>query len=144
MAEFKSFPVAEWFKADGSFRRLGRAKLAQLQTFNSSILPYISPYFADIIPCIQAFHHALCAGRGGDSRDSLITHDQVIDIFNKTLDSLPELEDFTLNAQHISSSSQYLEDVGSEGRKRSIFDVDSYGIQSKRSRRSDMYFSHSG
>lgn len=150
MAKFTSFPVAEWFRAEGSFRHLGRAKLSQLQTFEVSIVPYISPYFWDLIPCIRKFHKALCPG--GDSRNSPITHHQVIDIFEETLNLLPESETLSPDILQIPSSSQRLMGIWnlnlvSDGRKRSLFDVDNYGLPpSKRSRRSttDMDLIYSG
>jgi hypothetical protein len=134
MANFHSFPMAEWFKAESSFRRLGRAKLAQLQTFDVSIVPYISPYFHELIPCIMEFYTVLCPG--GDSRNSQITHEQVLTIFDKALVSMPESETISPDILQIPSSLPRLSgDLVSEGRKRSIFDVDSY-YPSKRSRRS--------
>jgi hypothetical protein len=134
MAKFRSFPVAEWFKVEGSFRRLGRTKLSQLQTFETSIVPYISPYFGALIPCIKKFYKALCPN--GDSRQSPITHDQVINIFDETLVSLPASEVLTLDILQIPSCSQrLLGNVFSDGRKRTFFDVDNYGTPpSKRSR----------
>jgi hypothetical protein len=134
---FSSFPMAEWFRPDGSFRRLGRAKISQLQTFSKSIEPFISPYFGDLIPCIKKFHQALCPD-GRDSRDSPITHDQVIDIFEETLASLPESEILSSDILQAPSSTQLLSgNVVSDGRKRCFFEVDNYGIPpSKRSRRS--------
>ena len=146
MSKFKSFPVAEWFKADGSFRCLGRAKLSQLQTFEDSIVPYISPYFWDVLPCIRKFHKALCPG--GDWRNSPITHHQVISIFEEALGSFPEVENISNEILQIPSSSQFFSgNLVSDGRKRSFFDVDNYGIPpSKRSRRStnDLNFVCSG
>jgi hypothetical protein len=134
--EFTSFPVAEWFKADGSFRRLGRAKLSQLQTFDVSIEPYISPYFSDLKPCITKFYKALCPN--GDSRNSPITHNQVIAIFEETLTSLPEIEYLSSDILETPSTSQlFLGNFQSDGRKQSFFDMDNYGFPpSKRSRRS--------
>lgn len=133
MTVFRSFPMAEWFKPDSSFRRLGRAKLAQLQTFDTSILPYFSPYFRDLVPCIMKFYKALCPG--GDSRNSNITHGQVLTIFDEALVSMPEKETLPLDIlQTPSSLPRHSMNVASEGRKRSIFDVESY-YPSKRSRR---------
>ena len=117
MANFRSFPVAEWFTSEGSFRRLGRVKLSQLQTFEDSILPYIAPYFYDLIPCIKKFHKALCPG--GDSRKSPITHHQVITIFEETLVLLPELENFPSDILQI----PLLGNVAPVGRKRSFLDM---------------------
>jgi hypothetical protein len=134
LSQFSSFPVAEWFNASGSFHKLGRAKLAQLQTIEKSILPYISPYFQDLIPCITKFYKVLCPR--GDSHNSPITHQQVIDIFDETLPTLPDSELLSLDILMAPSSLPRLSgNVVSDGRKRGLFEVDSYAIPpSKRSR----------
>jgi hypothetical protein len=146
MTEFRSFPVAEWFKSEGSFRRLGRTKLSQLQTFDISIVPYISPYFMVLIPCIKDFYKALCPF--GDARNSPITHHQVINIFEETLTSLPESEVLPLDIFQAPCSQLVMEgNIVSDGRKRSFFDVDNYGIPpSKRSRQTagDIFRHYSG
>jgi hypothetical protein len=144
MTGFSSFPVAEWFRPDGSFRRLGRAKLSQLQTFNESIVPYISPYFKNLIPCIEKFQKALCPT--GDSRKSPITHDQVINIFEEALVSLPDSESLPSEILQVPSSSQRLSgNVVSDGRKRTFFDVDNYAMSpSKRSCTNEMNLILSG
>lgn len=79
------------------------------------------------------FYKALCPG--GDSRNSNITHGQVLTIFDEALVSMPEKETLPSDILQTPSSLPRLStNLVSEGRKRSIFDVENY-YPSKRSRR---------
>ena len=136
LSSFTSFPVAEWFSAKGSFARLGRTKLSHLQTFETSVLDFFAPYFDDLKPCVRALHLALCPT--GDSRNSPITHERMIAIFEETLTALPEVETLPRDLHNVPPNlGLFGGHAGhSSGRKRSLFDVANHGPPKKRSRQS--------
>ena len=90
LRQYQSFPLAEWFSAEGSFRKLGRVKMGQLVTFEQSILNFFPPYFNDLKPCVTSLYRAICPH--GNPVDSPVTHDMVISIFDDALKSLPLVE----------------------------------------------------
>ena len=123
---FSSFPVAEWFSAEGSFTHLGHMKLSHLQTFETSVLDFFAPYFNDLKPCIRALHLALCPT--GDLHNSPITHDKMIAIFKDILSTLPIVETLPQDLNDVPPTlGLFGGHAGhSSGRKHSLFDVANY------------------
>jgi hypothetical protein len=134
---FPRITIAEWFNAEGSFHRLGRIKLGQLMTFEESILNYFSNHFHDLRPCVRELYAVICPYR--NPRQSKVTYDEMISIFEKALEKLPITEILPESLRNVPANMAVsLGERVAVGRKRVAADADmvsSEASSSKRSRR---------
>jgi hypothetical protein len=90
LQEFKSLPMASWFNPAVSLQRLGSDKISAMMLFELRILPYFAKYFDDLKPCALELCQAIYPTPSTLLQPEGISHDKIIEIFNKALEFLPE------------------------------------------------------
>ena len=80
-----SIPLSAWFKASSSLHQIRIAKSGALCDIKTNILKPFAPYFEDLKPCILDLFNAIYSSPGVPTP---VSHDEVIKIFTKTLDTL--------------------------------------------------------
>jgi hypothetical protein len=109
---FTSIPLSSWFKTSSSRRQIGINKAGALCNFRTNILNFFAPYFEDLKPCAIKLFKAMYHKKPGNPAH--ISHDTMIGIFTRTLESLPEEKTTSHNFQPL------LVDSPSRLRKRSL------------------------
>lgn len=87
LLDFKSLPIAAWFVPETSFEGLATSKLGISHAFEKRVVELFALYFADLKPCVMDLFHAMYPN--GPRITSSLTHDKMIEIFTKTLETLP-------------------------------------------------------
>ena len=82
-----TIPLSAWFRVSSTLHQIGLHKIGTLCTFESSILNRFAPYFNELKPCISRLYKAIYGDRFPGT-PSNVSHDEVIQIFTDTLDSL--------------------------------------------------------
>jgi hypothetical protein len=86
----KTLPMASWFNAASSMERLGSDKMASMLLFEQRILPYFAGYFEDLKPCARQLYNTFYPNSDVLIQHRVnISHDEIIRIFNETLETLP-------------------------------------------------------
>jgi hypothetical protein len=86
-----TIPLSAWFKVSSTLHQIGIHKIGTLCTLESNILNRFAPYFDELKPCVRHLFKAIYGNRFPGT-PSNVSHDEIIQIFTDTLDSLaPEV-----------------------------------------------------
>ena len=89
LRELKSLPMAAWFNPASSMERLGSDKMASMMLFTQRILPYFAEYFHDLKPCALRLKSTIYPTPTSLVDPIVVSHDEIIQIFDEALDTLP-------------------------------------------------------
>jgi hypothetical protein len=92
LQELRSLPIASWFNPISSMERLGADKLSAMALIDQRIIPYFAEYFDDLKPCALDLYRAIYPSFSSLVHPTDISHDAIIQIFDRTLENLPEVD----------------------------------------------------
>lgn len=82
--------MATWFNPVHSLQRLGADKMSSIILFKLRILPYFAKYFNDLRTCATELCEAIYPTTPSMVKPMKISHDKIVEIFNKALETLPD------------------------------------------------------
>ncbi len=91
-----NIPLAKWLIPGTELDTLFSKKFADISFFDDNVMPHIDPYFSDIKGCLMELYDVMFPPTAGHSRQlrqldaCMASHERVIDVLQRTLDSLPD------------------------------------------------------